>query len=137
MTENVLLTISGLQCDTDITTKTVAQARYFQKNGSCYLLYEEMLEGFSKPFKSRIKIKPGIMELQRQHAAHMVFEEGKPHVTNYTTPYGELILDIITQKVQIEDKGSTLQVLVEYTLETQGAPLSDYRLEILVEEMKE
>ncbi len=134
MTENVRLTITGLQSETDSTTQTSTRARYFSKNGSCYLLYEESLEGFSKPFHSRIKIKPGIVELQRQGAAHMVFEEGKNHVTNYRTPYGDLLLEISTKKVEVEEKAEYIRVFVEYTLEAQGAPLSDYKLEILAEE---
>lgn len=136
MTEEVLLTISGLQGGVKAVAQTETEAQYFQRNGSHYLLYEETIEGFSQPFKSRIKLKDRMLELNRQGAVNirMIFEAGKTHMTNYTTPYGELVLEISTRKVQVLEKDRELLVLVEYTMETEEGSLGDYRLEISIKE---
>ncbi|MGN1146099.1 MAG: DUF1934 domain-containing protein [Acetatifactor sp.] len=134
MTERVLLTISGLQGSEEPASITTADAQYFQRNGSHYLLYEESIEGFSKPFKSRIKLKEKQLELNRQGDVNirMIFEEGKKHMTNYATPCGELLLEISTKRVQVLEKSEELMVLVEYMMETEEGSLGDYRLKISV-----
>lgn len=136
MTGEVLLTISGLQGGGESVARTEADAQYFQRNGSHYLLFEEKIEGFPQPFKSRIKLKERLLELSRQGAAgiRMIFEEGKTHVTNYATPYGELVLGISTGRVQVLEKDRELLALVEYTMETEEGSLGNYKLEISVKE---
>ncbi len=136
MREKVLLTISGLQDTEETVVKTEVNALYFKKNGSHYLLYEEKIEGFPHPFKSRIKLKEKSLELNRQGKVniHMVFEEGKTHMTRYATPYGEMLLGITATRVRVVEKAEELLAVVEYVMETKEGSLGDYRLEISVKE---
>lgn len=132
MADEVLLTISTLQGDEEAPLETRANARYYQREGIHYLLFEERLEGFASSFQSRLKIKKQHIELKRRGAAtiHMIFEEGKRHLTRYATPYGELHLEICTRKVEVEEKEEGLFVMVEYTMETDGALLNEYQIRI-------
>lgn len=137
MTKEVELSISGLQWGTDMdqdNIETVVKAEYFQKNDSHYLFYEEIMEGFSKPSKNRIKFKNNILELTRQGLmnTHMVFEENQKHMTNYVTPYGNLLLGIDTKRVCMEEQETCIRVVVEYVLEIEDEPLSQNKIEIQI-----
>lgn len=139
MNRNVRLSISGLHRDAEAengNVETFVRAEYFKKNGSHYLLYEEMQEGFEKTSKNRIKFKDNILELTRQGLmqTHMIFEENKKHMTRYVTPYGEIFLGIDTERIVVEEQESSIVVTVEYSLEADGQYLSDCKIELRIEE---
>lgn len=139
MNKNVMLTISGLHSgdETDNgSVETAVGAEYFNQNGTHYLLYEEKEDGFEQVSKNRIKFKDNMLELTRQGLlhTHMIFEEGKNHMTNYQTPYGQMVLGIDTKLVQIEEQEKHIRVIAEYVLEADGEYLSDSRIEINITE---
>lgn len=139
MNKNVMLTISGLHSDTEQdsgSVETAVRAEYFNKSGTHYLLYEEKEEGFAQVTKCRIKFKENVLELTRQGLlhTHMIFEAGKNHMTSYQTPYGQMMLGIDTESVQMEESDKRIRVIVEYKLEADGEYLSDSRIEISVVE---
>ncbi len=139
MNKKVQLTISGLHMDAEAehaNVETVVNAEYFQRGDSHYLLYEEMVEGFEKPSKNRIKFRNDLLELNRKGLleTHMVFEEGRTHMTNYVTPYGQLLLGINTKRIQMQEQEKCIVVTVEYRLEADGEYLTDSRIELRVEE---
>lgn len=137
MTKNVELSISGLQWSADVdedTIETVVQAEYFKKGDSHYLLYEETMEGFNQPVKNRIKFKDNILELHRQGLliAHMIFEENKKHMTDYATPYGNLLLGIDTGKIWVEENEDLIRVVAEYKIEIGDEPISTNKIELQI-----
>lgn len=136
MSGKVRLRMKGLQGGEAAALETEADAQYFLKDGIHYLLYEERLEGFSRPFKSRIKLKGKLLELNRQGEVfnRMIFEEGKTHFTNYATPYGRMVLKISTARVQVCEKDKELSAKVEYEMEAEGGSLGNYSLEIFAKE---
>ena len=82
MTKEVLITICGLQNGPDVDGEPIEMTtvgEYFYKNGKHYVLYEEVMEGESKPTKNRIKFAPGMLELTKNGVVnvHMLFEEHK------------------------------------------------------------
>lgn len=137
MTREVELTISGLQWGEDSdqdNIETVTQAEYFKKNDSHYLLYEEIMEGFSQTSKNRIKWKENLLELTRQGlvTTHMIFEENKTHMTDYVTPYGNFLLGINTEKVCMDEQEDCIRVSVEYKIEIGEEPISKNKIEITI-----
>lgn len=139
MKRRVILTISGLHSGVqteDGRVETVVEAEYFKKNDTHYLLYDEAEEGCSQISKSRIKFRSNILELTRQGVlnTHMVFEEGKKHMTTYRTPYGHMVLGIETSKVAVEEQEKHICVKAEYVLEAGGAHLSHSSIVIRVKE---
>ena len=135
MNRKVLLTISGVYTEAANPLKTVTEAEYFQRNGTHYVLYQEVMEGFSGATKNRIKFRDHILEIQRQGSlcTHMILEEQKRHRTLYQTPYGQLQLETVTRQVRIEEEKDCLSVQADYTLEAEGRPLSACRIQIRVE----
>ncbi|MBQ2804111.1 MAG: DUF1934 domain-containing protein [Lachnospiraceae bacterium] len=139
MDKKVLLTINGLHQDGEAehgSVETVVAAEYFKRNDSHYLIYEEMQEGFEQTSKTRIKCKEHMVELTRQGllTTHMVFEQGKEHITPYATPYGQMLLGINTKSVQLVEQKDSIRVLVEYSLTSEGELISDSHIEIIVRE---
>lgn len=139
MNRSVILTISGLHSGEetgDGSVETAYEAEYFKRNGTHYLLYEETEEGFSQISKNRIKFRDNMLELTRQGLlnTHMIFEEGKKHMTAYQTPYGQMLLGIETKKVLIEEQEKVIRVEAEYMLEADGAYLSDSNIVINIKE---
>lgn len=137
MTKEVQLSISGLQWGDDMgedNITTVVDAQYFKKNDSHYLLYEEAVEGFAKPSKNRIKFKSNILELSRQGVldTHMIFEENKKHMTDYVTPYGNLLLGIDTDKICVEEQEDLIRVMIEYKIEIGEEPISTNKIELQI-----
>lgn len=138
MDRSVMLTISGLhsgEADDNGSVETKVRAEYFKRNESHYLLYEEKEEGFEQTSQNRIKFRGNMLELTRQGLlnTHMVFEENKRHMTPYQTPYGQMLLEIHTKKVDMQEQENCIRVVVEYTLEADEAYLSDSRIEICIE----
>ena len=139
MNHNVILTISGLHSTGDEDNglvETVVDAEYYNRNGTHYLLYEEKEEGDGQVSKNRIKCKGNRLELIRQGIlnTHMVFEEGKTHMTPYQTPYGQMVLGIVTRSVKLMEREKEIRIEVDYQLEADGQYLSDSRIVIGMKE---
>ncbi len=122
-------------------------AEYFYRSGSHYLFYEEQPEGCPAVLKTRIKRKGGMVEICRQGAmgSNMVFEAGGRYRTEYPTPFGTLLLDIVTETVEVEEDDSARalpddisgedgsgwpDVKICYLLENQGEIMGEYELSI-------
>ncbi len=131
----VTLSIKGLQNgEEDSRVETVVDAEYFKRQGSHYLLYEERQEGFEEPVKSRIKLKEKALELIKRGplSAHMVFEEGVKNRTRYHVPFGEILLEVDTDRVTLMEGEEELRAEVEYRLGMEGERLEDRYIEIRV-----
>lgn len=146
----IRLRIRGIQYDNFEPVETVqeVQASYFCRAGAHYLLYEEQPEGFERIFKTRVKRRGQRLEINRQGpmGSCMVFEPGKTFRTEYATPFGTLLLDIVTEAVEImaaggsripandrinrtdNDSGNWQNVKIQYTLMNQGEALGEYEL---------
>ena len=71
MTKDVLITISGIQMidEEDSDVEMIVRGDYYQKNGKHYILYEEMMEGFTGKVKNVIKISPSGMDIIKKGIA--------------------------------------------------------------------
>ncbi len=134
--EEVILTLRGLQFDQreedadKIETVTVGD--YYKKNGKHYVIYEEMMEGFLQPTKNRLKFSEHCLELTRNGLinVHMIFQENKKNLTNYNTPFGQILVGIDTKKVCIDEKQDSISVDVDYALDINYEFLSDCHIRI-------
>ena len=143
------LIITGLQYlpeySEPLVTVQEVRAEYFYRNGSHYLFYEEQPEGCQDVLKTRVKRKNGTVEIYRQGSmgSCMVFEAGRRYRTEYPTPFGVLLLDIVTEAVEIEDSAGTLSennsgeitgtwpdVKIRYLLEHLETVMGEYELSI-------
>lgn len=136
MTKEVLLTLQGLQfdqreADSD-QIEMVTVGDYFKKNDRHYVVYEEITEGFEQPTKNRLKFSDHMVELTRHGLVnvHMVFQENKKNMSNYNTPFGQILVGIDTKRINIDEKEDNIVVDVDYALDINYEFLSDCHIKI-------
>lgn len=136
MTQEVLLTLRGLQFDQREEdadkVEIVTVGDYYKRNGKHYVVYEEVTEGFVQPTKNRLKFSEHMLELSRNGLVnvHMVFQEDKKNLTNYNTPFGQILIGIDTKKIQIEEHEDNIVVDVDYSLDVNYEFLSECHIRI-------
>ena len=134
MTKDVLISLRGLQfdqSDSDVEKiETIMPGSYYEKNGSHYVLYDEIMEGFSEPVKNRLKFGEHALELTRSGAVnvHMIFEENRKNMTSYNTPYGNILIGIDTRKIHITQESDRIVVDVDYALDVNYEYLADCQI---------
>lgn len=136
MTKDVLLTISGLHFDAvseeteeeNEAIEVVTPATYYLKNGKHYVIYDELVEGIPGSIKNRIQIEEsGKVEMFKRGISntHMVFEKEKIHMTEYETPYGELMLGVYTRGVDVQVQEDNIDIEIGYALDANGQKVAD------------
>ena len=136
MTQKVLLTLQGMQFDQSGENAdqvgVTADGDYYKKNDKHYVIYEELTEGFDQPTKNWLKFSENEVELSRSGLVkvHMVFQENKKNLTNYNTPFGQILMGINTKNIQIREEENHITLEVEYTLDVSGEFLSDCHMQI-------
>lgn len=137
MKKDVLLSIRGLHAageeDTANPVEVITPAQYYKRNGKQYILYEEPNEEQTGSTKVRIKISDhNCVEITKngESSTHMLFERGKKNLTCYNTPFGSLMIAIITNQIQLEQNDSELDLQINYLLEANYEPMADCSLSL-------
>ena len=146
MTKDVLVSVRGLQfADNDVKEsasdeelekiETICPGQYYLKNGAHYILYEEIVEGYNENIKNMIKVrdKEFILTKKGPISVQMSFNEGKKTMTDYITPFGNILIAIDTKKIEIEEKEDILHIFIKYGLEANYQFLSDCEIDITVQ----
>jgi len=137
MKTDALISIKGLQQvdnpDTDEISLTT-EGRYYEKNGTYYLMYEESeVTGFADT-RTTVKVTPATVTVTRsgKYPSMMTFEKGQRHMSLYETDYGPLTICIATRNVDwdLDEKGGRIDV--SYDIEIQHAHMSTNSLSIEV-----
>ena len=73
-----------------------------------------------------------MLELSRSGLVnvHMIFQENKKNLTNYNTPFGQILIGIDTKKIRIEEGQDNIVVDVDYALDINYEFLSDCHITI-------
>ncbi len=137
MTKEIMLKIKGMQkYPTGEKEENVTEvpAEYFLRNNSHYVQFEECMEGFTASSKCLLKLKGDCVELTKKGLvqSHMVFEEGKLHMTEYRTPFGLMMLGVKTKRVQILQEVDVLAITIEYSLEAAESHMADCKIQMMV-----
>lgn len=142
MTKEVLLSISGLHNDVnDIQEvdgqeepiEVITPATYYFKNGKHYIIYEEVVEGVPGVIKNKIRITENDkIEIMKNGVTntHMIFEKDKINLTEYRTPYGEMLIGTQTNRMDVSVEESRIGVEVAYTLDINQEKVADCNIVI-------
>lgn len=140
MTKEVLLSISGLHYDVtgiteedgteeeNVPIEVITPASYYYKDGKHYVVYDEVVEGLPGTIRNKIRITDSrMLEIMKSGIsnAHMVFEKDKINMTQYETPYGELLVGIHTRDMKVEEREGLIDVRVSYALDINGDQVAD------------
>ena len=70
MEKEVLLALKGLQFSVDEegaqALETITPAEYYKKNESHYIIYDEVMEGFTENTRNIIKFKDSLLEVTKR-----------------------------------------------------------------------
>ena len=66
----------------------------------------------------------------------MSFEENKKSLTNYATPFGNILIGIDTKKITLTESNDKIQIDVDYALEANYEFLADCKINIEITERK-
>ena len=136
MTKQVLLTISGLHFDSfpgeaedeNEPIEVITPATYYLKNGKHYVIYDEMVEGMPGTIQNKIRISGNnLLEIKKSGLANtkMVFEKDKINMTQYETPYGELMIGIFTKNMLVDVTEKNIDIRVNYELDINSEKVAD------------
>ena len=126
MKKDAIISIRGRQelddPETDIVTLVTA-GRYYRRNGSYYVTYDETdLTGMTGT-KTTLKVSNGSVTVLRTglYPSQLGFEEGKRHMSLYETGFGPLTVSVRTECIQnsLTDQGGSLNV--RYAVEIDHA----------------
>ncbi|MBP3925750.1 MAG: DUF1934 domain-containing protein [Clostridium sp.] len=135
MTKEILVSISGshlMEGETEDISVITAGSYYF-KNGKHYIIYDEQLED-SGCIRNTIKVGPDSVEMLKGGDArtHMVFERHKTNLTCYATPYGQMMIGVTTNRIEMVELPDELRVHIDYSMEVNYEKTSDCHVEIKV-----
>ena len=135
MEENVVIKISGLQVveNTGDNVEVLAAGKHYVKNDKHYLLYDEIEEESQAKTSNIIKFNHDIVEIVRKGAigGRLVFEENATKQSLYSTPMGDLLIELFTQEIALnEQQEGNVDLKVKYQIHIDGNKVSDNEIEI-------
>lgn len=136
MTRTVYITITGVQSDEtgeEMIAEQSATGEYFEKNGSFYLLYEEVDPESGAVTKNTLKVRGQDVTLAKRGIirSQMRFAPEEIHPAEYITPYGILHFQVYTEDVKILFGDTRGEIRLRYDLYSGGELLSRCRLTVI------
>ena len=135
MKKDVLISVKGLQFGNDVDedmVEIITSGSYYKKNNKHYLMYDEITEGFEGATKNVVKFDGSTLDLTKSGITnvHMIFEQNKKNITNYITPYGNILIGIDAQKVDVAETDESIQINIDYALEVNYEFLADCKIKM-------
>lgn len=149
MTRDVLVSIKGLQyADNDVresaddeeidNIETICPGEYYCRNDGHFIVYEELVDGFLEPIKNIIKLRGKEFTISKKGPLNvqMVFSEGKKTLTDYCTPFGNIMIALDTKEVETKEREDSLDISIAYGLEANYQFIADCHITIHITERK-
>lgn len=143
MTKNVLVSIRGLQfVDNEVgqtasdeeldQIETICPGEYYCRNGAHYIRYEEIMDDFTESVRNIIKIRDKEFSLWKKGPVNvqLVFSEGKKNMTDYFTPFGNILVAMDTREVDVTEREDCINVHIAYGLEANYQFIADCNITI-------
>ena len=142
MKKDVIISIRGLQeqdGEAGDPITLVTPGRFYRKNDSYYISYEESeLTGLAGT-RTTLRVKPDFVKLVRTglYPSELLFELGKRHMSLYHTDYGDLSIVVSTNHIRntLTDDGGDLDV--QYTVEVANTPVGVNHLSLTIKNAEE
>ena len=143
MTKQVLVSIRGLQfvdsetgqsaSDEELDQiETICLGEYYYRNDAHYIRYEEIVEDVSESDRNMIKLKGKEFSLWKKGPVNvqMVFSEGKKTMTDYFTPFGNILIAMDTREVRVTESEDCINIHIAYGLEANYQFIADCNITI-------
>lgn len=114
----------------------VYDAKFAQKNGNYYIMYEESIISEMRGCTTTIKVdEKGVVSVKRSGAVNntLVYEQGKIHSSLYSFDFGSIRIETDTKKItnSLTEKGGELELIYDLDM---GSNKSKNQLSITVKE---
>lgn len=138
MKEERMIRVEGLQKNSDGEESKIQLAtmgNVYEKNQHIYVVYEETeisgMEGTTTTLKVHDNNKLSIKRYGNT-ASQMVFEEGKRHISDYRTLYGDFKMEVVTNLLDVKIDSNTLRgtIKIQYDLSISGLVETQNQLNI-------
>lgn len=140
MNNNAIIRIAGLQTvdDTGDSIEMLAGGKHYVKNDKHYLIYDEIDDENGMKTKNTVKFNEDIVEVMRKGTINgkLVFAKGKNNQSLYSTPFGDLLVEIFTKDISVIQSQDNVNVKIDYELYANNSKISDSKIEIDVKENK-
>lgn len=138
MTKDVILNITGMQfteTSNDEPIELVTRGNYYKKNNKHYVIYDEMIEGVSGVTKNTIKFDDSMFHLTKTGAINtsMIFEENRRNITNYSTPFGSIVIGLDASNISVEELEEEIKVRVDYAIDANCEYLADCNISMKIQ----
>lgn len=134
MDENVVIKISGLQIveNTGDNVEVIAKGKHYLKKDKHYLLYEEYENDENTKTSNMIKFNNDIVEIIRkgQVDGKLIFQENQKKQSLYSTPMGDLLIEVLTKKIEVSDDDDDVNLKIKYQIHVDGNKVSDNEIDI-------
>lgn len=133
MTKEVLVSVTGKQIldgEEDIN-ETISAGTYYYRGGKHYVLYDSYND--DQKTENIIKFNNDIVEVSRkgEMVGKIIYECNKHNESVYTTPVGDLLMDIYTHDIDIVQKDDIIKATISYEIYVEKEKVSDN--EVLIE----
>lgn len=142
MKKDVIISIRGLQQTPDGPSDPitlVTAGRYYRRNGSYYISYEESELTGLQGTRTTLRVQPDEVKLIRTgtYPSELLFQQGKRQMSLYHTDYGDLSIVISTHNIHntLTDDGGELDV--KYAVEVANTSLGVNHLNLTIKNAEE
>ena len=132
--KDVLVSIRGLQMDavnSEDAIEVITSGTFFKKKNKRILRFEEVLDNDGIT-KNLLTFDEKSLELKRRGAMqlYMGFYENKKTMTNYGTPFGDILVGVDTKKIQLFEDEQSVRLSVDYALALNHEYIADCALTV-------
>ena len=131
---DVLVTVSGLQLYGDETEsiEVVTRGRFYKRSDKRYVFFEEEGENPWEKVKNLIEIDKGHVDVLKKGMVdtRLSFEEGQKLYSVYQTPFGRMQVGVFTEKMDLKDSPSGMDLTINYRLEINNEHMSENSIHI-------
>ena len=134
--EEVLIEIKSIQKvgDQEDNVDVIARGTHSIEGEEHLLEYEEFDNETDDKTQNTIRFQEGKAEVVRKGnmTGNLIFERGAKNETIYSTPFGDLNMDIITHDIQIDEKDEQINLKIVYELYAQNEKVSDHTINVSI-----
>lgn len=137
MTKDVLISVKGMQfegAEDAEAIEVIQRGKYYLRNGYHYLVYEEPVEDSNETILNRIKFKENEAQVTKKGAVNTLlsFKQNEKNMTNYSTPFGNLVIGINTGKISLQITDERIDLGIDYSMDVNYEFLAECKISIVV-----
>ncbi|MBE3578695.1 MAG: DUF1934 domain-containing protein [Caldanaerobacter subterraneus] len=139
--KKAIISVKGMQkndIDEVDTIELITEGSFYIKGNTFYVVYEESELSGMDGTTTTLKITRDKVTLLRfgTNKSKMIFEKNRRHETDYNTPYGKILLGIMSTDLAVDMGESGGEVRIKYVLDINNQKVSNNELHLKVREVQ-